>query len=204
METVFAAVPAGDREVGERRRVLVAAHADRDRALLARGRPGDRLVDLELPERLELGLSADRRLDRGGLREDQLLGAVDAIRIQVDVSGRHLGRATAVSVAVPTVADLSQIWVPPATVSPSLIGWVPAASLYIDAPVADTFASTLESTLNGPTVCPVSPVLVDGEMLRLGGGGCSSGPALITSATMAATASCSFLSLESFPPVAST
>jgi hypothetical protein len=62
--------------------------------------------------------------------------------------------------------------------------------LNIEAPVADTWASTLDVTVNGPTACPgpTRPVWLDGEIVRLGGGGCSIGPLLITAAAIAATA----------------
>jgi hypothetical protein len=82
--------------------------------------------------------------------------------------------------------------VPGWTVSPFAIGCVAAASPNIDAPVAVTLAGTLELTVNGPTDWPVRPVVLAGEeIVRLGGGGWTSGPAAITAATIEATVSCS-------------
>jgi hypothetical protein len=58
--------------------------------------------------------------------------------------------------------------------------------------VADIEAPLLSLALivNGPTIDPAGPLSTAGVIVRLGGGGCVSGPALRTAETIAAVALC--------------
>ena len=86
------------------------------------------------------------------------------------------------------------MFVPDGTVLPLAIGVVPAASENISPPMStETTAVVLAPvtvTVNGPVGVPVEPATVLGVMVRLGGGGWTSGGWARTSFTMAATVSC--------------
>ena len=82
--------------------------------------------------------------------------------------------------------ERTQILWPSGTVAPSAIWFVPAESENIRPPVALTVAGgpdrrrlpVLVLTVNGPTTLPAGPLNCGGVMVRLGGGGSFSGPAL--------------------------
>ncbi len=86
----------------------------------------------------------------------------------------------------PAVFRRAQNFVPLATGFTS--GWVPAASRNRLPPVAVTVAGAVVSTVYGPIWVPTGPSASGGVTVRLGGGGLTSGPRLMTFATMAATA----------------
>src|SRR3954453_3838689 len=97
--------------------------------------------------------------------------------------------AVADSVAVPMAACWSQIWAPFATVAPLTSGVVAVASENMAAPVAFTTAGPSGLvTVYGPSGVPIGPVAVAGAICRLRGGGCTRGPLVRASSTMAATA----------------
>src|SRR3954451_14760063 len=78
--------------------------------------------------------------------------------------------------------------VPAATTVPLAIGRVPATSPNMLTSL-ETVAPTLDVIVNGPMASPTRPRLVFGEITRLGGGGCTAGPAATTAATIAAVTS---------------
>ena len=82
------------------------------------------------------------------------------------------------------------MFVPVGTVLPLAIGVVPAASENIWPLSTATMAVVLAPvtvTVNGPAGVPVDPSTVPGVMVRLGGGGWTSGGLVRTALTMAAT-----------------
>ena len=85
------------------------------------------------------------------------------------------------------------MFVPDGTAVPLAIGVVPAASENIWPLSTATTAVVLAPvtvTVNGPVGVPVEPATVLGVMVRLGGGGWTSGGWVRTAFTMAATVSC--------------
>ena len=98
-------------------------------------------------------------------------------------------RANSVASLAPGSVGLSQICWPGGTAVLFAIGVVPDASENMSAPVALTVTVVPASALmvNGPSGLSAGPRSVAGVIVRLGGGGCTSGPLLITSATMAST-----------------